>query len=69
MFVANENDVLRTEINTFMDNLLQRFKHDTLLRIIAYTIRFVSNCKGRKFQGLLGTAEINNAEIVWIKLT
>ena len=68
MFPSKENDVSHTEINTFMDYLLERFKHDTLLRIIRYIMRFVTNCNGGKLQGPLSTTEINRAENAWIKL-
>ena len=68
IFASKDNDVSHTGIDTVMDYLLQRFKHDTLLRIIGYIMRFVTNCKGGKLQGPLSTAEINRAENAWIKL-
>ena len=50
-------------------SLIQKYKLKKLLRITAYTKRFITNCSSSKgYQGVLITNEINQAETIWIKL-
>ncbi|CAB4027081.1 Hypothetical predicted protein [Paramuricea clavata] len=49
------------------DEMLRKFSYKKLLRVTAYMIRFMRNAKGEKWNGLLKTEEILNAERLWLR--
>jgi hypothetical protein len=45
-----------------IDEMLRKFSYNKLLRVTAYMIRFMRNAKGGKWNGLLKTEDILDAE-------
>ena len=66
--LLEHDDKVKDPVYPFL-SLIQKYKLKKLLRITAYTKRFITNCSSSKrYQGVLITNEINQAETIWIKL-
>ena len=63
MFAKEEKIIENT-----IDGLLQKHLFWKTMRITAYILRFINNCKGKEKQkGTLTTDEVQSAETVWVK--
>ena len=68
MVLLEQDDKAKDHGHPFL-SLIQKYKLKKLLRITAYTKRFIKNCRSSKrYQGVIKTDKINQSETTWIKL-
>ena len=68
MVLLEQDDKAKDHGHPFL-SLIQKYKLKKLLRITAYTKRFIKNCRSSKrYQGVITTDKINQSETTWIKL-
>ena len=68
MVLLEQDDNAKDHGHPFL-SLIQKYKLKKLLRITAYTKRFIKNCRSSKrYQGVITTDKINQSETTWIKL-